>query len=195
MILSRYGEIQVGQSELVLITGGARSGKSSLAEKLASQVASSEEKVLYIATAQVYDQEMSQRVALHQQRRPEGWITVEEPTELEDALYRWNQADQVILIDCLTLWLTNLLLPIYDERSWSAEKEREILERGERLALQARESKATILVVGNEVGLGIVPIDPLSRLFRDLSGLLQQAFARQAHRVYFTVSGYPLQVK
>lgn len=185
--------IQAG--ELVLVTGGSRSGKSAWAEKLVMEVATGQHKVIYLATAGVYDEEMRRRVELHQERRPSTWKTIEEPVHLETVLKDWDQANCVILIDCLTLWTTNILLPIYQEKEWSKEKERLLVEQGERLAFQASMSEATIIAVGNEVGWGIVPPDPLSRTFRDVAGWVQQRFARHAHRVYLTVSGCPLQIK
>ncbi|KAB2954655.1 bifunctional adenosylcobinamide kinase/adenosylcobinamide-phosphate guanylyltransferase [Heliorestis acidaminivorans] len=185
---------ELQQGSLILITGGARSGKSTLAEKIAQDKTSKDGKVIYLATATVYDKEMEKRVDLHRQRRPDYWITVEEPIDMEKVIAQWDQPDHIILIDCLTLWLTNLILPHYPEH-WSNEHEEAILERAKQVALQAKKSLATIIVVGNEVGMGIVPVDPLSRIFRDLSGLIQQAFAKEADQVFLTVSGYPLQVK
>ncbi|MDD2422064.1 MAG: bifunctional adenosylcobinamide kinase/adenosylcobinamide-phosphate guanylyltransferase [Heliobacteriaceae bacterium] len=187
--------MHIQPGELVLVTGGARSGKSAWAEQLAKEVAAGDRQVIYVATAGVHDAEMSRRVALHRQRRPAHWQTVEEPVALEKVLQDRQVAGVVLLIDCLTLWVSNLLLPVFQEQDWNREKEQALVERGARLAAAARQSPATVIVVGNETGWGIVPADPLARAFRDVAGWVQQRFAREAHRVYLTVCGLPVPVK
>ncbi|MBC9785785.1 bifunctional adenosylcobinamide kinase/adenosylcobinamide-phosphate guanylyltransferase [Heliobacterium chlorum] len=186
--------IQAG--ELVLVTGGSRSGKSAWAEELAAEaVGDHPEQVIYVATAGVHDDEMRRRVTIHQQRRPSIWKTVEESTQLDKVLREWGRKGNVLLIDCLTLWTTNMLLPLYELGEWNTEKEQLIVEQARQVSQMARESEATVIAVGNEVGWGIVPLDPLSRIFRDVAGWVQQEVARQAHRVYLTVSGCPMQIK
>ncbi|MZP43764.1 bifunctional adenosylcobinamide kinase/adenosylcobinamide-phosphate guanylyltransferase [Heliobacterium gestii] len=188
--------MHIHPGELVLVTGGARSGKSAWAEQLAVEAAgATPEQVVYVATAGVFDEEMRRRVNTHRQRRPAAWQTVEEPVDLERVIDEWDQAGRVILIDCLTLWTTNLMLPEYREEDWNTQKEDAIVDLARRTAKRASLSKATVIAVGNEVGWGIVPPEPISRAFRDAAGRVQQAFAAEAHRVYLTVSGCPLQVK
>ena len=168
---------------LQLILGGARSGKSRLAEKLASE---SRLDVIYIATSQPVDAELNQRVALHRQRRPEHWGLIEEPLGLSRVLRENAAPDRCLLVDCLTLWLTNLLL----------------LENPERLTLE-REAlldclallPGEIIFVSNETGLGVVPLGELTRRYVDEAGLLHQALAERCQRVVLTVAGLPLTLK
>ena len=163
---------------LTLILGGARSGKSRHAEAL---VEAMPEPWTYVATATVLDAEMAERVALHQARRDGRWRTVEAPLDLADAL---QSAEGPVLLDCLTLWLTNAML---GERDVAAEVER--LER----ALAARTHP--VVLVSNEVGLGIVPENSLARRFRDEQGRLNQRMAALADRVVLMVAGLPMVVK
>jgi adenosylcobinamide kinase/adenosylcobinamide-phosphate guanylyltransferase len=168
---------------LQLILGGARSGKSRLAERLA---ADSGLQVTYIATSQPVDGEMNQRVASHRQRRPDSWGLVEEPLALADVLREQAASDQCLLVDCLTLWLTNLLLLDDPERL-----------RHERDALLdiVQELPGQILFVSNETGLGVVPMGELTRRYVDEAGLLHQALAERCERVVLTVAGLPLILK
>jgi adenosylcobinamide kinase/adenosylcobinamide-phosphate guanylyltransferase len=168
---------------LQLILGGARSGKSRLAERLA---ADSGLQVTYIATSQPVDGEMNQRVASHRQRRPDSWGLVEEPLALADVLRERAAPDQCLLVDCLTLWLTNLLLLDDPERL-----------RHERDALLDIVPKlpGEILFVSNETGLGVVPMGELTRRYVDEAGLLHQALAERCERVVLTVAGLPLILK
>ncbi|CAM3195142.1 bifunctional adenosylcobinamide kinase/adenosylcobinamide-phosphate guanylyltransferase [Pseudomonas floridensis] len=168
---------------LQLILGGARSGKSRLAEKLAAQ---SGLEVIYIATSQPLDGEMNQRVASHRARRPEQWGLVEEPVELARVLRETAAHDQCLLVDCLTLWLTNLLMLDDPER---LARERDALLDG--LAALPGE----IIFVSNETGLGVVPLGELTRRYVDEAGLLHQALAERCQRVVLTVAGLPLTLK
>ncbi|MEB0075887.1 bifunctional adenosylcobinamide kinase/adenosylcobinamide-phosphate guanylyltransferase [Pseudomonas sp. CCI3.2] len=168
---------------LQLILGGARSGKSRLAEGLA---ADSGLEVTYIATSQPLDGEMNQRIALHRQRRPEQWLLIEEPVELARVLRNNASTDRVLLVDCLTLWLTNLLM----------------LEDYERLAVEREallnclaELPGDIIFVSNETGLGVVPLGELTRRYVDEAGWLHQALAQRCQRVVLTVAGLPLTLK
>ncbi|MGP1664537.1 MAG: bifunctional adenosylcobinamide kinase/adenosylcobinamide-phosphate guanylyltransferase [Rhodanobacter sp.] len=166
-----------------LILGGARSGKSALAERLAL---GTEREVVYVATAQAHDPEMAARIAHHRARRPAEWLCVEEPLQLADVLRRHARADRCVLVDCLTLWLSNLL----------AHADPDCFER-ERAALLKLlpQLPGGLLLVSNEVGLGVVPMGELSRRFVDEAGRLHQALAEACERVIFVVAGLPLPLK
>lgn len=165
-----------------LVLGGARSGKSRYAEELAH---SSGKEVIYIATAQALDDEMGERIAHHRQSRPSNWPTVEEPLLLARVLADRDGAGQVLLVDCLTLWLTNLLLA----EEGVFERETQALYAALPL-LQAR-----VILVSNEVGLGVVPLGELSRRYVDEAGRLNQRLAQLAERVTFCAAGLPLTLK
>jgi adenosylcobinamide kinase / adenosylcobinamide-phosphate guanylyltransferase len=166
-----------------LILGGARSGKSALAERLAGD---SRLEVIYVATAQARDGEMSERIAHHRSRRPEAWSLVEEPFALADVLRAQARVDRCILVDCLTLWLSNLL---GDDDPIRFERERDAL-------LDTLSSlPGELLMVSNEVGLGIVPMGELTRRFVDEAGRLHQALAARCGRVLFVAAGLPLALK
>ena len=166
-----------------LILGGARSGKSALAERLALASAGA---VVYIATAQARDGEMAERIAHHRARRPVEWACVEEPLALADVLRRHARADRCVLVDCLTLWLSNLL----------GAADASCFER-ERAALldTLPQLPGEILLVSNEVGMGVVPLGELSRRFVDEAGRLHQALAAACDRVIFVAAGLPLTLK
>ena len=172
-------------SGMIFITGGARSGKSFFAEKLAFKAGADR---VYLATMQALDEEMKERIARHRAvRKEKKWRTVEEPLDLLNVLKRENKKKRVILIDCLTLWITNMMLKAYSEK--------EILSAAEALAGFAGRAEAQVIVVSNEVGMGIVPDNVLGRNFRDTQGRVNQIFAAQAKKVYFMVAGLPLKVK
>lgn len=184
-------------SELIFITGGARSGKSSFAELLAAYPRLP---VVYVATAQVYDQEMALRVQKHREQRPAEWDLVEEPLELASVLERYRQKNIVLLVDCITLWLTNLLLSDYqegleDDSQALAAREKQILEQVRAVAHLARDIAPQVILVSNEVGDGIVPDNPLSRAYRDLAGRANQILARAADKAYAVIAGYPVDLK
>jgi adenosylcobinamide kinase/adenosylcobinamide-phosphate guanylyltransferase len=168
---------------LQLILGGARSGKSRLAEKLATD---SSLAVTYIATSQPLDGEMNARVAHHRARRPAEWGLIEEPLALARVLRETASAERCLLVDCLTLWLTNLLM----------------LDNPERLA-QEREAlldclaalPGEVIFVSNETGMGVVPLGELTRRYVDEAGWLHQALAERCQRVVLTVAGLPLTLK
>ena len=168
---------------LELILGGARSGKSRLAEKLAVHSGLA---VTYIATSQALDGEMSARIVHHRERRPAEWALVEEPVELGRVLRERAAPERCLLVDCLTLWLTNLLM----------------LEDETRLAMQRdafldslAELPGRIILVSNETGLGVVPLGELTRRYVDEAGWLHQAVAERAERVQFCVAGLPMLLK
>ncbi|MGX0888953.1 adenosylcobinamide kinase/adenosylcobinamide-phosphate guanylyltransferase [Pseudomonas sp. ADAK2 TE3594] len=172
---------------LQLILGGARSGKSRLAEKLATD---SQLQVTYIATyiatSQSQDGEMNERVAHHRARRPAEWALIEEPLELARVLRETASADRCLLVDCLTLWLTNLLM-LDDAERLSAEREALL----DCLASLTGE----IIFVSNETGMGVVPLGELTRRYVDEAGWLHQALAERCQRVVLTVAGLPLTLK
>ncbi|MET0085594.1 MAG: bifunctional adenosylcobinamide kinase/adenosylcobinamide-phosphate guanylyltransferase [Sedimenticola sp.] len=166
-----------------LIIGGARSGKSALAERLAQESGSD---IVYLATATADDDEMAERIRLHQQRRSENWTLVEEPLYLAEALITHARENRLVLVDCLTLWITNLLL---HEDAGLFQRERDALL--ETLpGLPGRQ-----VFVSNEVGMGIVPMGELSRRFQDEAGWLNQAMAERCDRVILTVAGLPHYLK
>lgn len=167
-----------------LILGGARSGKSALAERLAGETGL---EVFYIATAERRDGEMEARIAHHRARRPAHWACVEEPLALASALRAHAGNGRCLLVDCLTLWLSNLL---GDERDPDAfEREREAL------LATLPQLPGEIVLVSNEVGLGVVPMGELSRRFVDEAGRLHQALAQRCERVAFVAAGLPLALK
>jgi adenosyl cobinamide kinase/adenosyl cobinamide phosphate guanylyltransferase len=189
--------------ELILLLGGARSGKSRQAEKLASQF----ERVLYVATAQARDGEMTARIAAHQQARPPAWRTVEAPTGVGPAI-RAALADapaDAVLLDCVTLWMSNLALRELGDK---ATGDFEALDREDEIAAQERAtaeiddllavfhaSGVPWFVVSNEVGWGLVPAYPLGRVYRDLMGWANQRLAAEADAVYLMIAGLPVNLK
>jgi len=184
----------MGDERLVLILGGARSGKSLFAEELAAQAGGP---VAYVATSAAGDDEMIRRVAAHRERRPADWATVEENLQIPEIIARLGQESGILLIDCLTGWLSNMLL---DDRlphpgASDNEKEEYIKSRVEDLASTVGKSGATVLVVSNEVGLGLVPPYPLGRLFRDISGNANRFLASVADEVYLVVAGLAVEIK
>jgi len=168
---------------LQLILGGARSGKSRLAEQIAKDSGLS---VVYIATAQALDEEMQQRIEHHRQQRPEHWQVCEEPIYLADRLLQCDQPNQLILVDCLTLWLTNLLL---------SEDTTLLQQQTEKLLAVLAQLQAQVILVSNETGLGVVPMGEISRRFVDEAGRLHQALGQLAHKVTFCVAGFPMILK
>ena len=164
---------------LTFLLGGARSGKSAYAEKLATALQSP---WTYIATAQAFDDEMRERIALHRARRPKGWITRDASLGLAAAIH--VEPGSPVLVDCLTLWLSNVMLARHDMPAAMADLE-------EACAIAA----GPLVLVSNEVGLGIVSDNELARRFRDHAGLLHQRLAARADRVILMVAGLPLTVK
>jgi adenosyl cobinamide kinase/adenosyl cobinamide phosphate guanylyltransferase len=169
--------------KIILIVGGARSGKSTYALELAKSF----KKVAFVATCQGLDREMIERIRRHQSSRPKQWTTFEEPKELATLLKNRKDTFDCILIDCLTLFVSNLLLDGYIEK--------QILEKGRELLAVLKKKNSTAILVSNEVGLGIVPDNKLGRDFRDIAGTLNQEAAKNADTVFFTVSGIPVKIK
>ncbi|MBE4721484.1 bifunctional adenosylcobinamide kinase/adenosylcobinamide-phosphate guanylyltransferase [Acinetobacter baumannii] len=168
---------------LQLILGGARSGKSRLAEQTAISMQLA---VTYVATAQALDPEMQSRIVHHQNQRPAHWSLVEEPLFLAKTLQKIDRPNQIILVDCLTLWLTNLLL-LEDQNIQQFECE-QLLK-----ILPTLESE--VILVSNETGLGVVPLGEISRRFVDEAGRLHQALGQIANKVVFCVAGFPMILK
>jgi len=179
--------------QITLVIGGARSGKSRYAEKLA---AAAGEVVVYVATAGVYDDEMAERVKQHRMRRPVGWCTVEETHNLTGVLLSLPQG-AVVLIDCLTLWMSNLLLDNNVPRPAAdmVEKEKYIIDQTREMVQVARDRELHLLMVGNEVGCGLVPEYELGRVYRDIAGRVNQLLAELSDRVFYVVAGLPLELK
>lgn len=171
-------------SNVIFITGGARSGKSRLAEARAREFGSP---LCYLATGQAGDGEMAERIARHQARRGPEWQTLEEPLRLLEAIRGHDGYFAAMLLDCVTLWLTNLLFH-YDDPGRALGDVRE-------LAGAFRELKTPMVIVSNEVGMGIVPENQLARSFRDLAGEANELIAAAADEVYVTISGLPLKLK
>jgi adenosylcobinamide kinase/adenosylcobinamide-phosphate guanylyltransferase len=168
-----------------LVLGGARSGKSTYAEKLALELIrqnTSNSQLIYIATATAADGEMSKRISQHQARRDDRWLTIEEPVELADTLLQCP-GNATVLIDCLTLWLSNCL----HQDCWDSQKTK--------LLDAVAQITAKVIIVSNEVGSGIVPMGELSRTFVDESGWLHQRLAEQCSDVSLIVAGLPLALK
>lgn len=168
---------------LELILGGARSGKSRFAERLAAESGLA---VTYIATSQALDGEMSERIAHHRERRPAHWALVEEPLQLARVLREQAAPQRCLLVDCLTLWLTNLLM--LEDAARLAEARDALLEC-------LPELPGRIILVSNETGLGVVPLGELTRRYVDEAGWLHQAVADRAQRVTFMVAGLPMTLK
>lgn len=177
--------------KIILVTGGARSGKSTFAEQYATI---NGKLVAYIATAQVYDSEMKARVALHRERRPVDWSTYEAPYADEATIKQAVAINDMVLFDCLTLYTTNLLLSKTELKS-RQERLAFILDRVNNLLQAAKSSHSTVIFVTNEVGLGIVPDNELAREYRDIAGLVNQKAASMADEVYLVVSGIPIEIK
>ncbi|MEP7454814.1 bifunctional adenosylcobinamide kinase/adenosylcobinamide-phosphate guanylyltransferase [Phyllobacterium sp. SB3] len=166
---------------VTFILGGARSGKSSFAEGL---VEASKLDAIYLATGRAWDDEMSTRIAHHKARRGSQWVTVEEPIDLAAKLKSLAGSEKAVLVDCLTLWLTNLMIA-----------ERDIDIEVARLTNMLSNLSGAVILVSNEVGLGIVPENRMAREFRDHAGRLHQAVATAAATVYFVAAGLPLKMK
>jgi adenosylcobinamide kinase/adenosylcobinamide-phosphate guanylyltransferase len=169
---------------MIFITGGCRSGKSRYALHFANQHFS---KKLFLATCEVLDEEMAQRVENHKKGRGPEWQTIEEPIEIVKKIREHKEDADMVLIDCLTLWLYNLLI------KW--DNDLRIIEETEELINTIKQGQISFILVSNEVGMGIVPADPLSRRYRDLLGTMNQKIAEALDTVIFMVSGIPIFLK
>jgi adenosylcobinamide kinase / adenosylcobinamide-phosphate guanylyltransferase len=164
-----------------LVLGGARSGKSAFSERLALGTGLERH---YIATGQAWDDEMRERIARHRHERGPSWVTHEEPLRLVETLAEIDSPGRIILVDCLTLWVTNLMMDDVD-----------MAPRFAALTAQVERSKSSIILVSNEVGLGIVPENRMAREFRDHAGRLHQQVAAVADEVFLVAAGLPLRMK
>ncbi|MFA5089453.1 MAG: bifunctional adenosylcobinamide kinase/adenosylcobinamide-phosphate guanylyltransferase [Candidatus Omnitrophota bacterium] len=170
-------------AKITLILGGARSGKSVYALSLAKTC----KKVAFIATCEAKDKEMQERIRVHRKVRPETWKTFEEPRDLVPILNKMGSGFECIVVDCLTLLVSNLILGGY--------KEQEILRKARAILDNLKKKKARVILVSNEVGLGLVPANRLGRDFRDTAGKVNQLLAREADEAFFIVCGIPLRLK
>lgn len=164
-----------------LVLGGARSGKSRFSENLALESGLLRH---YVATSQIFDEEMRARITQHREQRGEGWVTHEEPLRLSEVLRDVAGPDRIVLVDCLTLWVTNLMMA-----------EADVEGEGRALVESLVQLSGPVIFVSNEVGLGIVPENRMARAFRDHAGRLHQALAAAADEVFFIAAGLPLKMK
>jgi adenosylcobinamide kinase/adenosylcobinamide-phosphate guanylyltransferase len=176
-------------AQIIFVTGGARSGKSTFAERRAAEFG---EKHGYLATAQALDGEMEERIKQHQQRRGAEWHTIEEPIRLAEALTDCDGQHQVILVDCVTLWLSNLMF-FYEDSEKPCEEPIDADLQALKSTLQRMVTP--VILVSNEVGMGIVPENKLARQFRDIAGRTNQFLAALADEVHVVISGIPLRLK
>jgi adenosylcobinamide kinase/adenosylcobinamide-phosphate guanylyltransferase len=171
-------------TKIYFITGGARSGKSAFAEKLANSLAG---RRAYVATAQALDEEMAARIAKHRHDRGSVWDTYEEPLAVAELLQKLSGRYDLVLLDCLTLWLSNVMA--------HSDSDGSVMNSADALVAAVRNFQGVCIIVSNEVGLGIVPDNPLARKFRDWAGMLNQNMARASDEVYFTAAGIPMKIK
>jgi adenosylcobinamide kinase/adenosylcobinamide-phosphate guanylyltransferase len=183
------GEYDVG--ELILILGGARSGKSTFAQHLAQDLGG--EGVLFVATAEAGDDEMQARIEKHRQERPPNWRTLETPRDAGRSIMAHSGRVQVVLLDCLTLLVSNLIVTVPDP--FAPEVEKQTMDELESLLACVEQLDSTMIVVSNEVGLGLVPPYRLGRAYRDLLGKANQILAQRAEQVYLMVAGIPMAIK
>ena len=177
--------------EIILVTGGARSGKSSFAEKLALKIGKGQ--AAYVATAQIFDDEMNFRVKLHKERRGDNWQTFEAPFNAEEKILAAGETFNAILFDCVTIYVSNFLCAAnLDDEKFLYDNLRGLIQK---LINAAKKSDTTTIFVTNEVGGGIVPENKLARRFRDLAGLANQMLAAQADKVFLTVAGIAIDIK
>lgn len=182
------------RKRVVLVLGGTRSGKSGFAEQLAARIGGP---VTYLATLDAGDREMKKRVAAHRARRPLEWVTVEETHTIPEMVMEKGKGTGVLLIDCVTGWLSNLLLDEDLPRPGAAgsEKEEYIESRVRDLSFAVKACRSSVVLVSNEVGLGMVPPYPLGRTFRDIAGNASRMLASEAGEVYFVVAGLAVEMK
>ncbi|MEB2310024.1 MAG: bifunctional adenosylcobinamide kinase/adenosylcobinamide-phosphate guanylyltransferase [Candidatus Brocadiaceae bacterium] len=187
-------------AKITFVLGGARSGKSAFAEGLAKKY----KEVSYIATAEANDDEMRERIRTHRARRPFTWKTFEAPYHVDTVVSGLNDKTGLVLIDCITLYITNMLLRSEPANSTccssvqkenSQQRQEQILAEITKLSRVCRESRSDVIIISNEVGLGIVPDNALSREFRDIAGYANQILASEADEVYFVVAGIAQRIK
>jgi adenosylcobinamide kinase / adenosylcobinamide-phosphate guanylyltransferase len=177
-------DIKTNRPHSTLVLGGSRSGKSEFAENL---VADQYKKKTYVATMQAGDDELQARIGNHKKRRGEDWNLIEEPLQLSNVLMAENNSTEVFLVDCITMWLTNMLMKKFSDT--------DITEQVKHVRDISQQRLRSIVFVANEVGLGIVPESQLSRRFRDLAGWTNQELAKGCDDVFFVAAGCPLKLK
>lgn len=185
--------------KIVLATGGARSGKSRFAE---TYLENRFEKVAYLATAIAFDDEMKDRIKKHQAQRPDHWQTFEGYRDLDQVIAEISKQAEACLLDCLTILVTNHMMDAHESVNWDKPSpaainavETAILNEVRTLLSEARKQELTLVLVANELGMGLVPEYPMSRAFRDIAGRVNQLVASEADEVYFVVSGIPMCIK
>jgi adenosylcobinamide kinase / adenosylcobinamide-phosphate guanylyltransferase len=176
-------KIRKGRGRLILVLGGAASGKSQAALELAGQAGPR----AFVATGQALDREMKARIERHQATRSSDWVTAEVPTDIAQWCVENGQDYQTIVIDCLTLWLSNVQRP--------RPRELAVFEAMAKMLHAIRATRARVVIVSNELGLGLVPATKAVRVFRDLAGKVNQQVAAEADEVYLTISGLSMRVK
>lgn len=172
--------------KFTFILGGARSGKSDFALKRAESLNIQKKTPVFLATAKILDMEMKKRIAAHKKKRSKGWRTVEEPVNIEAEIKKAGKGT-VLLVDCLTLWLSNLLDAGLNDAS--------ILREARKAAKAGKAAKADVIMVSNEVGMGLVPITEIGRRFRDLAGTVNRIMAEKADEVFYLAAGLPIKIK
>jgi len=183
---------KVTNKRLILVLGGARSGKSDYAQQLAAQLG---ERVLYVATATAGDGEMAQRITAHRARRPAHWQTLEAATDVATALSKIVDKVDVVLLDCLTMLASNVLLNGGEDSLDEARVEEQLNAEIDALLSWYEQHQASLIIISNEVGMGLVPPYPLGRAYRDLLGRANQRLAARADVVLFLVAGLPIDLK
>lgn len=182
--------------ETIMVLGGSSSGKSQFAEQLAREMESFYNcDVFYLATGVVCDEEFAARVERHQERRPGHWHTVEEPRRLAKTLQDWKHQPSIVLVDGIGTWTTNLIYGEDGQQPWSAQREQACLQEVQAFIKTWPYLSGAIIIVADEVGMGIVPEYPESRIFRDLNGKINQLLAAQAEQVYFVTAGIASRIK
>ena len=184
-------------AEIIMVVGGSRSGKSSMAEKLADD---GEKKlghpVVYIATGTIWDEDFALRVEKHRSRRPSTWQTIEEPCDLSRIFNEYRDQARVYLLDSLGTWVSNMM---YQDNgsvfNWSQEKEQDFIGQLDLLAEALKNASGTVILVADEVGMDVVPASHEGRIFRDLNGITNQKLAAEAQQVYMVVCGIELNIK
>lgn len=172
-------------AKTILVLGGARSGKSSFAETMAKRYKT----VVYVATAEIKDDEMRERIRIHRERRPLCWQTIESPYDLEKVVFDQNKKADLVFIDCITLYITNLLVMPGNQDS------SQIIDKIHTLCRVCEEITSDVIIVSNEVGLGVMPENALARHFCDIAGSANQILAQRATEVYFVISGIAQKIK
>jgi adenosylcobinamide kinase / adenosylcobinamide-phosphate guanylyltransferase len=178
-------------NKLILIIGGARSGKSAFGERLAARLS---DQVLYVATAQALDEEMRERIHKHRAARPPHWQTLEASLQVEQAIEQAVGPAELVLLDCLTLLVSNVILQDGDDVTIETARPRVEAEIEGLLRVSQKHSKP-IIIVSNEVGMGVIPPYPLGRIYQDLLGWANQRVAAQADQVYLLIAGLPVEIK